>query len=646
MSCAGLSFSLPLALLAATFAAVPAAAAAVPPAAPVNDAASRFVDGPAALSALAVQYARRGDAAVRGSDFAGAARAYALAAQSSPKEPTLRLALGITLSAARRTDLAIPQFRTAVQLADDDVVAQLLLQAALSEKGEAAEAQEVGQDVSRRFSRKGKPGLEASGSVRRLTATLARLPDSPTLRLLLGDAYQLSEEWAKADEAYREARRRAPLWSKPLVNGGLSLLAQGKTDEAIRAFADALRLDPANAQAQLWKGEAELRAGKNDRAISTLKQVATSPAVANNLRVQANTSLGQAFANARSFSKAEDALSTARKLAPDDPTAAAVLGEVKLQNGDYHGAARAYDTALGLTRSGGLFSPRPILYRALAEAQLSAHQHEAALETLRRAQSEEPGSAPLWHRLAAQALFDMGQEEQALTELCTALDLEPGRYPLDTLNALAARGLMVRVRDRYQRDLDIARTGFSVTNHAGAMGGGGIAIANVPSGFVAGSRDLTARQGSGVPLPSGAIAPPAPAPIVVPNSLNGHALTPAAAAPASQRHRNLEAAAGSDPQVRALAALASLARYSARTPDEIALRKALAERRGAAIDWYLLAEAYDLRASEPGNARTAYLKALETTKQSSGTGGGSLTTSQIAWGRKRLETLTAPLFKP
>ena len=153
------------------------------------------------------------------------------------------------------------------------------------------------------------------------------------MNLLLGDAYQLEEAWTDADTAYREARRLAPLWSKPVVNGGLSLLAQGKTEAALRSFADALRLDPANAQAQVWKGEAELRAGHNDRAIKTLQQVASSRAIAGNLRVQANTTLGMAFANNRSYGSAISALGTARKLAPDDAAAAAALGEVKMQSG-------------------------------------------------------------------------------------------------------------------------------------------------------------------------------------------------------------------------------------------------------------------------------------------------------------------------
>ena len=149
------------------------AAEAAPPVAkttaavsPSIDRAELLVSGAPPLSAAALLHARRGDLAATANNFTEAAREYSTAALNAPNDPGLRMMLGVALSAARRTDLALPQFRAAVRLADDDVVALLLLQSALAEKGETIEAQGISQDVYRRFVPKVKAGLEASGSVR------------------------------------------------------------------------------------------------------------------------------------------------------------------------------------------------------------------------------------------------------------------------------------------------------------------------------------------------------------------------------------------------------------------------------------------------------------------------------------------------
>ena len=550
----------------------------------VRDGKITAVTLPVAVTPLppaAVARQKQGDSLLRGGDFAGAARSYAQAAEIAPRDPVLRLLTGVALSAAHHPDPALAQFRRAVALADNDVIASLLLQSALSERGEAAEAQEVYQETYRRFPLAGKPGaLSATASVTRLKAALASDRESAILYLLLGDAHQLGENWADADAAYQSAIRYAPRWSKPYINRGVALLAQGKMDGAIVSFTQALRLDPGDAQAQVFKGEAEMRSGQNGRAISTLQRVASDNRVGFSLKFQATTGLGQALANTKSYGKAVSTLGAAQRMAPNDPTPSAMIGEVQLQAGNYDEAARAYDTALRITRSGGLFANRPVLYRALAETQLSARKPADALQTLTKALTDEPASAPLWYRLSAQAHFDTGDRAQAEQDLCLALDSEQERFPFDTLNALAARGLIAGVRARYGRDLDLATTGKSVT--AG------------PSGV---SVTMTHRAGAGRQA------------ISEPNA----------------------------PAARALAALSHIARYEGRIKDEIALRLRLSQTRTRGGDWFLLAETYDVRAGEPVHARDAYLRSLEI---------GNLTPAQTEWARRRLETLTAPLYKP
>ena len=539
-----------LPLLVATHGFCEQARPAALPTADSNAAALLTQGAASALPSAAVSFARRGDSAVRAGDFSGAARFYAAAALSAPRDSLLRVQTGVALSSARHLELAIPEFRQAIRLDDGDVVAKLLLQAALADSGYSDEAQALHQETYRRFApASGLARLDASGSEQRLSARLAIEPNSPVLMLLLGDANQLGEDWAKADDAYRGAHLLAPRWSKPLVNRGLALLAVGRSDDAISVFSMALRLDPGNAQLKVWMGEAELRGGRKQHAITTLEAVARTPAITPSVRSQAAADLGQALANQQSYTKAVASLNHARDLTPKDPSPAAVLGDVQLQAGNYVAATRAYEDALRLTESDSLFGDRAVLFRALAEAQLSAHRPDSALETLRQALADVPANAAVWHRLAARANFDQGAASDGEDELCRALNAEPDRYPFDTLNAVAARNLLPKVRDRYEARLDAD-------------------TANVET-RVATNGNIAIR------------------------------IHPPTSAGEAERDR-----------AQALSALANIARYDRRTKDEIALRLKLTTLRTNASDWYLLGEAYDQRAGMPVAARNAYGRAV------------------------------------
>jgi tetratricopeptide (TPR) repeat protein len=483
---------------------------------------------------------QQADAALRSGDMKGAAKAFSSAVLASPKEPMLRLSAGILLAEVGLPADATRQFREAVRYAEDDVIAALLLQSALTEQGAGAEAQEIYQDTYRRFAKPGKNGLNVTTSIARLKGAIQQYGESPVYYLLLGDAHQLAEEWAEADRCYLRAERLAPRWVKPLVNRGISQLAQGKLDGAITIFEQALKVEPRNKQAQV-------------------------------LRI---TGEGQRYANARSFGRAIDTLNYAQKLAPKDPTPSVMIAQIQTDNGNFQAAADAYETALGITRSGGLFAQRPVLYRSMAEAWLSAKQPERAIETLHRALTDEPNSSPLWYRLIAEAQFDMGEVESGRGNLRAALDSESGAYPLDTLRAIDAKNQLLALKQEYQA---------------------------LEKGFIQETQ------------PSGTVK----ITMANPNSRT------------------------SDNQVRALVALAHIARYEGNFREEVRLRQELSKRRSSAWDWYLMGETFDLRLSEPTHARDAYLKCLEIANRQN-----DLNEATRKFARERLSALTAPIFKP
>ena len=131
---------------------------------------------------------RNGDRFLRSGDLRSAAREYAQAALAEPGNPLYRLTLGVTLAALSDVQRAAAQFRAARSVAEDDVIASLLLHGALEEMGRATEAQAVYLDTVRRFTREGKPGLDASVSIGRLRSAVTRFPESAVVCLLLGDA--------------------------------------------------------------------------------------------------------------------------------------------------------------------------------------------------------------------------------------------------------------------------------------------------------------------------------------------------------------------------------------------------------------------------------------------------------------------------
>jgi Putative Zn-dependent protease, contains TPR repeats len=504
---------------------------------------------PPALPAAARDRFAEGDRAMRNGDFDDAASAYARAALEAPNSAVLRMVTGVALSAVRRTDSASEQFRRAVQLADDDPIAALLLQGVLAEQGRAEMAQNVWLDAVRRFARRDGNGWDVSTSLARLRGSLTLFPESPILHLLLGDAYQMGAQWKQAEGAYQRAITLAPGWAKPRANLGILCLEQGNADQAVAIFQAALEQDPRNAQVLLFKGDAERKAGRVQDAIKTYQMIQDAPGVA----VQATTRLGQAYAADGKVDAAIESFNRAQKMAPNDPEPSAALAEVQSRAGNFAAAAEAYGHALRLTRTGGLFGPQAVLYRALAETQIAAGKPDAALDTLKRALADEESSAPLWHRLAGQAQLARGDRTRAVREFKVALDLDTSLYPIDTLSAIDAGGLMDVVTRSYRAEAE-GNVGFRPL--PGRDGGGGIYL----------------------PVPT---APP----LKDSGLLEGRA--------------------------RARSALAYLARYRNDVAEEVRQREALTTLRSRARDWYLLAETLEQRANQPARARAAYKKALD-----------------------------------
>jgi tetratricopeptide (TPR) repeat protein len=404
----------------------------------------------------AASQAAEGDRLLCAGNVKAAAASYLQAAKAAPTQPLYQITAGVALASAGRMNEALAAFRRADNLAKGgDVIASFLVQGILSERSEdSEESQALYTRTVRRFSRPGVSGLDTSSSTAQLRAAQKQFPQSPILWLLLGDSYQLAEQWSNAETSYRQAILLAPSWVKPRINLGLGQLAQGRSSQAIASFQGALDLDPANTQAQIAKADAQLQSGFVDDAVLSYRKVENS--TNNRVAAQAATGIGQAYAQRGQVNEAVKSLNRAKELSPLDPAPAAAIGVVQAQAGNYSAAAQAYGEALRLSR-GGLFASKGVLYRALAETQISARNSDGAISTLNRALVEEPSNKPLWYRLWAQALFLRNDTSGGEEKLKQALESEGSRYPLEVLNALDARHLIDKLTSEYLTNLSVAK---------------------------------------------------------------------------------------------------------------------------------------------------------------------------------------------
>ncbi len=276
-----------------------AAVEADPGSAPPRDLRERF-----ALVTARVQ-AATGDAA-------GAADRLAQATRELGDSPALAAAAAEVQLSARAWEQAEAAARRAVQLAPKDVAARVLLARALIGRGlpvaalgatdgldgravriqRAIARLRLGQPVAaraelERTARDGRMPAEAavwyalsevgSGRPERARTILERLlatRSPPRLtQLALGRALEAEGKADEAERAYRTAAERDPSAPEPQLALGSLLLAGDRAEDALPFLSRAVALDPADTEARRALGAASLAAGKPAEARAELDAV-------------------------------------------------------------------------------------------------------------------------------------------------------------------------------------------------------------------------------------------------------------------------------------------------------------------------------------------------------------------------------------
>jgi len=174
--------------------------------------------------------------------------------------------------------------------------------------------------------------------------TIEKNPGAWMARVNLGQLLSSEGRTEEAIEQYREALRIRPEYDKAHNNLGLALQARGDRDGAIEHFREALRINPRSVSALSNLGLALLAEGETEEAIDRFMDALTIRPVAPEL----HTNLAVALARVGRMDEAVLVLRQALRLAPTDPETHFRLGVLLMQMERKEEAARSFEETLRL----------------------------------------------------------------------------------------------------------------------------------------------------------------------------------------------------------------------------------------------------------------------------------------------------------
>ncbi len=303
-----------------------------------------------------------------------------------------------------------------------------------------------------------------------------------------------------------------------LLQLGMEMSAQGRTDDAVRAYEGVLALEPANPSALRGVASGYLRMGQVARGREALERlVAAAPR-----DVRALTDLGQVHRQLGNLDRAIDAVGEATRLVPSYARAHLMLGELLAESGDMTAAEESVRRAYSATReieadrdvrgwsalllgrlvlarsppgsdglalvqeAGELLSEDADAQRQVAQALVQASEFAEGALAFERAAALAPGN-PQAHFASGLAFMLAREDGRARAALERAL-VYHGTDPQlrDLLARLLACSTQEQVRDP-RRSVELARGAFEdapTLDRAETL-----AMALVASGDVAGGSD-------------------------------------------------------------------------------------------------------------------------------------------------------------
>jgi cellulose synthase operon protein C len=345
------------------------------------------------------------------------------AIQLDPKRSDSYLNLGVLEMNGQQWDAAEANFKKAVELNPKASGALITLGNFYQTRGRFPEAEQAfhraieaaPDDPTPRLSLAGlymaenKPG-QAEDFLRQ---SKKDFPNNSEGYRMLGNFYYGNNQWSKAETEYASLYQEHP---KDLVvkkNYIQILILQDKIDQAKKLNDEVVKEKPDDEDAQIYKGEIEIRSGKSNDAVNTLQAVLKN----NPDSAIAHYQLGLAYAELGN-SRAELEWKNAVRIRPDLVEAHRALAGVAIQHNDAGSLAQEADQIVAIQPG----APDGYLLRGVAE--MDRQQYGLADEYIKKSLEREPNNSAAYVQLGN---LRMDQREQAEAQKAyrQALDQDP-----------------------------------------------------------------------------------------------------------------------------------------------------------------------------------------------------------------------------
>jgi len=242
---------------------------------------------------------------------------------------------------------------------------------------------------------------------------------------------------------------------------GVAFLEEGKWQEGLEAFEEALKIDPQDAEAWNAKGVALLGLGRYEEAIRAYeKALDIDPQFA-----MAWVNKGAVLAGVGRHDEAVEAYEKGLEIDSRQPGALVKKGLALAELGRHEEALGAFDKAIDIDpRYGKAWHNKGVELGELG-------RHEEGLWALEKAIEIDPGSADAWGNKGV-ALGKLGRSEEALDAFEKALEIDSR-----LVNAWASKGAMLGGLGRYEEALKALQKALEIDpEHAGAWYNKGVAL--------------------------------------------------------------------------------------------------------------------------------------------------------------------------
>jgi tetratricopeptide (TPR) repeat protein len=374
-------------------------------------------------SADASDHVRQGRAALRQGDLPSALKHLESAVESAPGSQARRI-LGEAYWADEQRDRALEQFRAAIRTEPNDERSWMALADLLATMGQFSEAEQVLKRAVQAFPASGQAHFDLGRLYQALGRTsdaLGELEQAAQLKPLVGQdpLYEMIGEISIAVAAFDQAAKAVaaridvnPNSAQAHRRLGDARLRQDRDEEALMEFLAALVIDPRDAAAYVAAAQVHLRAGRYAEAAEASERALALDRTLNEARYARGTALmrlGQIEEGASHLEEfrrleSEAAVAARRKYELERLTRDAA---VSLANADYARAA-------GLLRQVLSYESAASTHLALGFALMAAGRPAEAIIDLNRALELKAG--PDVHRYLAEAYAALGRIEESRSE--------------------------------------------------------------------------------------------------------------------------------------------------------------------------------------------------------------------------------------